>query len=100
LKEVREKLAGGYAAALRCGEASCLAEAADTLEADLLVTSRLALEDDGWTLRLWTYDRDRKLLRRTYSRAARLGTRSSRRQARSCWHSESKGWPGSAPSSR
>jgi hypothetical protein len=60
LKEVREKLADGYAAALRCGEASCLAEAADTLEADLLVTSRLALEDDGWTLRLWTYDRDRK----------------------------------------
>jgi hypothetical protein len=60
LKEVREKLADGYAAALRCGEASCLAEPADTLEADLLVTSRLALEDDGWTLRLWTYDRDRK----------------------------------------
>ena len=60
LKEVRERLADGYAAALRCGEASCLAEPADTLEADLLVTSRLALEDDGWTLRLWTYDRDRK----------------------------------------
>jgi hypothetical protein len=59
LKEVREKLAEGYAAALRCGEASCMAEPADTLEADLLVTSRLALEDDGWTLRLWTYDRDR-----------------------------------------
>jgi hypothetical protein len=60
LKEVRERLSDGYAAALRCGEASCLAEPADTLEADLLVTSRLALEDDGWTLRLWTYDRDRK----------------------------------------
>lgn len=60
LKEVREKLADGYAEALRCGEASCLAEPADTLEADLLVTARLALEDDGWTLRLWTYDRDRK----------------------------------------
>lgn len=60
LKEVRERLTDGYAAALRCGEASCLAEPADTLEADLLVTSRLALEDDGWTLRLWTYDRDRK----------------------------------------
>ncbi|HYI00746.1 PEGA domain-containing protein [Hyalangium sp.] len=59
LKEVREKLSDGYAAALRCGEASCLTEAADTLDADLLVTSRLALEDDGWTLRLWTYDRDR-----------------------------------------
>ena len=60
LKEVRERLSDGYAAALRCGEASCLAEPADTLEADLLITSRLALEDDGWTLRLWTYDRDRK----------------------------------------
>jgi hypothetical protein len=60
LKEVREKLADGYTAALRCEEASCLAEPADTLEADLLVTARLALEDDGWTFRLWTYDRDRK----------------------------------------
>jgi hypothetical protein len=60
LKEVREKLADGYPEALRCTEGSCLAEPADTLEADLLVTSRLALEDDGWTLRLWTYDRDRK----------------------------------------
>jgi hypothetical protein len=60
LKEVREKLADGYTEALRCGEASCLAEPADTLEADLLVTARLALEDGGWTFRLWTYDRDRK----------------------------------------
>ncbi len=60
LKEVREKLSDGYGDALRCGEASCLAEPADTLEADLLVTSRLALEDEGWTFRLWTYDRDRK----------------------------------------
>ena len=60
LKEVREKLADGYPDALRCTEASCLGEPADTLEAELLVTSRLALEDDGWTLRLWTYDRDRK----------------------------------------
>jgi hypothetical protein len=59
LKEVREKLGDDYAAALRCGEASCLAGPAETLEAELLVTARLALEDDGWTLRLWTYDRDR-----------------------------------------
>jgi len=59
LKEVREKLGEGYAAALRCGEASCLAEPAETLDAELLVTARLAMEDDGWTLRLWTYDRDR-----------------------------------------
>ncbi len=58
LKEVREKLGDNYAAALRCAEASCLAEPADTLEADLLVTARLALEDDGWTFRLWTYNRD------------------------------------------
>ena len=59
LKEVREKLGSNYATALRCAEASCLAEPADTLEADLLVTARLALEDDGWTFRLWTYNRDR-----------------------------------------
>jgi hypothetical protein len=59
LKEVREKLGDGYAAALRCGQASCLAEPAESLDADLLVTARLALEDDGWTLRLWTYNRDR-----------------------------------------
>ena len=59
LKQVREKLGGGYAAALSCSQAACLAEPAGTLEADLLVTSRLALEDGGWTFRLWTYDRDR-----------------------------------------
>jgi hypothetical protein len=59
LKEVREQLTDGYDAALRCTEASCLADPANTLDADLLVTARLALEDDGWTLRLWTYDRDR-----------------------------------------
>lgn len=58
IKEVREKLGDGYAAALRCGEASCLAEPAESLEADLLVTTRLALEDDGWTLRLWIFNRD------------------------------------------
>jgi hypothetical protein len=58
LKEVREKLGGGYTAALRCQEAECLAESADTLEADLLVTARLALEDKAWTLRLWTYNPD------------------------------------------
>ncbi|MBN1207067.1 MAG: PEGA domain-containing protein [Myxococcaceae bacterium] len=59
LKEVRQRLGGGYKAALRCSEPSCLAEPADQLEADLVVTARLALEDAGWTLRLWTYDRDR-----------------------------------------
>ncbi len=59
LKEVRQRLGDGYGAALRCAEPSCLAEPADTLEADLLVTARLALEDEGWTLRLWTFDRDR-----------------------------------------
>jgi hypothetical protein len=57
-KEVREKLGGGYTAALRCQEASCLAESAETLEADLLVTARLALEEKAWTLRLWTYNPD------------------------------------------
>ncbi|WP_224365012.1 PEGA domain-containing protein [Hyalangium versicolor] len=57
-REVREKLGDGYTAALTCAEASCLAEPADTLEADLLVTSRLALEDEGWTFRLWIFDRD------------------------------------------
>ncbi len=57
--EARERLVEGYGAALRCAEASCLAEPAETLDADLLLTSRLALEDEGWTFRLWTYDRDR-----------------------------------------
>ncbi|WNG54541.1 PEGA domain-containing protein [Archangium gephyra] len=57
--EVREQLASDYAAALRCEEASCLSGPADTMDADLLTTARLALEDEGWTLRLWTYDRDR-----------------------------------------
>lgn len=57
--EVREQLASDYESALRCEESSCLSAAAETLDADLLTTARLALEDEGWTLRLWTYDRDR-----------------------------------------
>lgn len=57
--EVRQQLESDYDAALRCEEASCLRGPADTLDADLLTTARLALEDEGWTLRLWTYDRDR-----------------------------------------
>lgn len=57
--EVREQLGADYAAALRCEEASCLSGPADMLDVDLLTTARLALEDEGWTLRLWTYDRDR-----------------------------------------
>jgi hypothetical protein len=56
----RQQLEGGYAGALRCEEASCFTDAASTLDADLLVTARLALEDDGWTLRLFTYDNDRR----------------------------------------
>ncbi|MFY0563903.1 PEGA domain-containing protein [Archangium lansingense] len=55
----REQLASDYASALRCEEPSCLSGPAETLDADLLTTARLALEDGGWTLRLWTYDRDR-----------------------------------------
>jgi hypothetical protein len=56
----RQQLEGGYEGALRCQEASCFTNAASTLDADLLVTARLALEDDGWTLRLYTYDNDRR----------------------------------------
>ncbi|MDY7232195.1 PEGA domain-containing protein [Hyalangium rubrum] len=59
IKDARERLTEDYATALRCAEASCLSGPAETLDADLLVTSRLALEDDGWTFRLWTFDRDR-----------------------------------------
>lgn len=62
LQETRERLAEGYEAAVKCTEASCLAEPADALEADLLTTARLSLEDAGWTLRAWTYDRDRRVV--------------------------------------
>jgi len=62
IANARERLSDGYDAALRCSEASCLAEPADTLEADLLITSRLALEDGGWVFRLWTFDRDRNVV--------------------------------------
>lgn len=55
----REALAADYDSALRCEEASCLSGPAETLDVELLTTARLALEDGGWTLRLWTYDRDR-----------------------------------------
>jgi hypothetical protein len=59
LGESRSQLAADYDSALRCGEASCFGPAAETLDADLLTTARLAQEDGTWTLRLWTYDRDR-----------------------------------------
>ena len=62
LQETRERLAEGYDAAVRCSEVSCLAEPADALDADLLTTARLSLEDAGWTLRAWTYDRDRRVV--------------------------------------
>ncbi|ATB30861.1 PEGA domain-containing protein [Melittangium boletus] len=57
--EARKQLAADYASVVRCHEAACVTNAAETLDADLLTTARLALEDGGWTLRLWTYDRDR-----------------------------------------
>ncbi|ATB35758.1 PEGA domain-containing protein [Cystobacter fuscus] len=57
--EARQNLGNDYATTLRCSEASCLSGAADTLDADLLTTARLSLEDEGWTLRLWTFDRDK-----------------------------------------
>ena len=57
--EARQQLEGEYETALRCGEASCFGPAADTLDVDLLATASLALEGGTWTLRLWTYDRDR-----------------------------------------
>lgn len=55
----QEALTADYDSALRCEEASCLSGPAETLDVELLTTARLALEDGGWTLRLWTYDRDR-----------------------------------------
>jgi hypothetical protein len=61
-KETRERLAEGYNAAVRCSQATCLAEPAESLEADLLTTARLSLEDAGWTLRAWTYDRDKRVV--------------------------------------
>jgi hypothetical protein len=57
--EARQQLEGEYENTVRCGEASCFSAPADTLDADLLTTARLALEGGRWTLRLWTYDRDR-----------------------------------------
>ncbi|MFP2908812.1 PEGA domain-containing protein [Pyxidicoccus sp. 3LFB2] len=62
LQETRERLAEGYNAAVRCTEVSCLAEPAEALDADLLTTARLSLEDAGWTLRTWTYDRDKRVV--------------------------------------
>ncbi|AKF79617.1 hypothetical protein MFUL124B02_05000 [Myxococcus fulvus 124B02] len=58
-KQARERLEAGYEAALSCAQASCMTEPAEQLDADLLTTARLSLEDAGWTLRAWTYDRDR-----------------------------------------
>ena len=57
--EARQQLEAEYETALRCGDGACFRTPADTLDADLVTTGRLALEDGRWTLRLWTYDRDR-----------------------------------------
>ncbi|WP_309893237.1 PEGA domain-containing protein [Archangium sp.] len=57
--EAQQQLEGEYETALRCGDGACFRAPADTLDADLVTTGRLALEDGRWTLRLWTYDRDR-----------------------------------------
>ncbi|XXF78987.1 PEGA domain-containing protein [Myxococcaceae bacterium GXIMD 01537] len=57
--QTQERLGEGHDAALRCGEAACMAAPADVLDADLLVNGRLAREGKQWTLRLFTYDRDR-----------------------------------------
>lgn len=62
LREAKERLADRYDAALGCAAAACMAEPAETLDADVLVTARLSLEDAGWTLRAWTYDRDRNVV--------------------------------------
>ncbi|QQR45364.1 hypothetical protein JKA73_04290 [Myxococcus xanthus] len=62
LVETRERLAEGHDAAVRCAEAACFAEPAELLDADLLTTARLSLEDAGWTLRTWTYDRDLRVV--------------------------------------
>ncbi|MBU8898744.1 hypothetical protein DRW03_10955 [Corallococcus sp. H22C18031201] len=58
MREVRERLAEKYTAALRCATTACMSEQAESLDADVLVMARLSLEDAGWTLRSWTYDRD------------------------------------------
>jgi hypothetical protein len=57
--EVPQQLEAEYENTLRCESAECFKGSADTLDADVLTTARLALEDGSWTLRLWTYDRDR-----------------------------------------
>lgn len=57
--DAKKQLAADYTNVLRCTQAACFGPAADTLDTDLLTTARLALEDGGWTLRLWTFDRDR-----------------------------------------
>ncbi|HZI09329.1 MAG TPA: hypothetical protein VE153_02995 [Myxococcus sp.] len=62
VQETRERLEAGHETALRCTEVACLSEPADALDADLLTTARLSLEDAGWTLRTWTYDRDRRVV--------------------------------------
>ncbi|QSQ11118.1 PEGA domain-containing protein [Myxococcus landrumensis] len=62
LREVRERLEAGYDAALRCTQAACMSGPAEALDADLMTAARLSLEDAGWTLRMWTYDRDKNVV--------------------------------------
>ncbi|AGC42235.1 hypothetical protein MYSTI_00886 [Myxococcus stipitatus DSM 14675] len=62
LREVRERLESGYDAALRCTQAACMSGPAEALDADLMTAARLSLEDAGWTLRTWTYDRDKNVV--------------------------------------
>ncbi|HSP79564.1 MAG TPA: hypothetical protein VLQ93_13595, partial [Myxococcaceae bacterium] len=59
VQDAEQTLGSDHASALRCAEASCFAEPADMLEADLVTTASLSRQGRSWTLRMWTYDRDR-----------------------------------------
>ncbi|HEX8436803.1 PEGA domain-containing protein [Archangium sp.] len=60
--QVPQELEAEYENTLRCESAECFKSSADTLDADVLTTARLSQEGGGWTLRLWTYDRDRNVV--------------------------------------
>lgn len=58
-RESLQALESNYQEVLRCDQADCLRDPAETLDADLLTVARLSKEGRTWTLRLITYDRDR-----------------------------------------
>ena len=78
-----------------------MAEPAETLEADCSSPRAWRCEDEGWTLRLWTYDRDRNKVETDVVTGRSPKDAKFQKAARRAAGAAGCGsWPASAPNSR